>query len=320
VRAVHVRQHGGPDVLVLADLPSPEPGPGEVVVDVAAAGVNYIDTYHRSGQYHIQPPFVLGNEGAGTVRSVGEGVTGANVGDRVAWNGVLGSYAEQAVVPATKLVPLPYGVSEELAAASLLQGSTAHYLVKSTYEIKPGDWALVHAAAGGVGLLLTQMVKLLGGRVLGTVSTPEKAELARQAGADEVASYDEFVTRARELTDGEGFPVVYDGVGRSTFDGSLNALRPRGMMVLYGASSGQVPPLDLQVLNTKGSLYVTRPTLAHYTRDRDELLDRVGELFGWIGAGHVSVRIGGRYPLTHARRAHEDLHSRRTTGKLVLVP
>ena len=320
MRAIHVRRHGGPEVLEIADVPPPEPGPGEVLVDVAAAGINYVDTYHRSGLYPTVTPFVLGNEGAGTVTALGPDVTEVAIGDRVAWSGILGSYAEQAVVPADRLVPLPYGVSEELAAAALLQGSTAHYLVTSTFAIGHGHWALVHAAAGGVGLLLTQMVKLRGGRVLATVSTPEKAELAREAGADEVASYDDFTSRARELTDGEGVSVVYDGVGRTTFDGSLDSLRPRGMMVLYGASSGPVPPFDLQVLNQKGSLFITRPTLGHYTRDRSELLARATDLFGWITDGQLEVRIGGRYPLEDARRAHEDLHGRRTMGKLVLVP
>jgi NADPH:quinone reductase len=320
VRAVHVRRHGGPEVLELLDVPSPEPGPGEVLVDVAAAGINYIDTYHRSGLYPTEPPFVLGNEGAGTVAALGEGVTEFMVGERVAWNGVLGSYAEQAVVPAHQLIPVPFGVSVELAAAALLQGSTAHYLATSTYAVSAGDWALVHAAAGGVGLLLTQMVKLRGGHVLATVSTSEKAELARQAGADEVASYDDFARRARDVTGGEGLQVVYDGVGRTTFDASLDSLRPRGMMVLYGSSSGPVPPFDLQVLHTKGSLFITRPALVHYTRDRAEMLGRVTDLFDWIGAGQLAVRIGGRYPLHEARRAHEDLHGRRTMGKLVLVP
>ncbi len=320
MRAIHVRRHGGPEVLELLEVPTPRPGPGEVLVDVAAAGINYVDTYHRSGIYPTTPPFVLGSEGAGTVRELGEGVTDVAVGDRVAWSSVLGSYAEQAVVPVHRLIHIPYGVSEELAAAALLQGSTAHYLATSTYAVKEGDWTLVHAAAGGVGLLLTQVVKLRGGRVLATVSTPEKAELAREAGADEVTSYDDFAHRARDVTDGSGMQVVYDGVGRTTFDAGLDVLAPRGLMVLYGASSGPVPPFDLQVLNNKGSLFVTRPSLSHYTRNRSELLGRVEEVFGWIDGGRLSVRIGGRYPLADARRAHEDLHGRRTMGKLMLVP
>lgn len=216
--------------------------------------------------------------------------------------------------------PIPEGISEEVAAASLLQGATAHYLVTSTYAIQPGDWALVHAAAGGVGLLLTQMIKMRGGNVLATVSTPEKAELAKQAGADEIATYDDFAQRARSLTGGEGFPVVYDGVGRATFEASLDALRPRGMMVLYGASSGQVPPIDPQVLNRKGSLFLTRPTLGHYTRDRAELMSRAHDVFAWVASGRLKVRIGGRYSLEEARLAHEDLQGRRSTGKLVLMP
>ncbi|HEY8456979.1 MAG TPA: quinone oxidoreductase [Actinopolymorphaceae bacterium] len=320
MRAIQVREYGGPDVLTLVDVPAPVPGPREALISVAAAGVNYIDTYHRSGQYPVELPFVLGSEGAGTVQAVGEEVTEVAVGDRVAWSDGLGSYAEQAVVPADRLVPIPEGISEEVAAASLLQGATAHYLVTSTYAIQPGDWALVHAAAGGVGLLLTQMIKMRGGNVLATVSTPEKAELAKQAGADEIATYDDFAQRARSLTGGEGFPVVYDGVGRATFEASLDALRPRGMMVLYGASSGQVPPIDPQVLNRKGSLFLTRPTLGHYTRDRAELMSRAHDVFAWVASGRLKVRIGGRYSLEEARLAHEDLQGRRSTGKLVLMP
>ncbi|WP_026257251.1 quinone oxidoreductase family protein [Actinopolymorpha alba] len=320
MRAIQVREPGGPEVLEFREVAPPEPAPGQALVEVAAAGVNYIDTYHRSGLYPVPLPFIPGSEGAGTVRAVGEGVSEVAVGDRVAWTGVLGSYAEQAVVPADRLVPLPDGVTAEDAAAALLQGMTAHYLATSTYAIQPGDWALVHAAAGGVGLLLTQIAKLRGGHVLGTVSTPDKAKLARETGADEIASYDDFAQRARDLTGGEGFPVVYDGVGRTTFDASLDALRIRGMMVLFGASSGPVPPFDLQVLNAKGGLFITRPSLAHYTRDRAELLGRAEELFGWIRDGRVKVHLGGRYPLADAARAHEDLQGRRTTGKLLLLP
>lgn len=320
MRAVQVRETGGPEVLQVADVPEPSAGKGEVVVDVTAAGVNYIDTYHRGGMYPMQTPFVPGMEGAGRISEVGEGVTGLAVGDAVGWSSTLGSYAERIAVPAAKLVPLPAGVDLEVGAAALLQGLTAHYLATSTYEVQPGDWTVVHAAAGGVGLLLTQIVKLRGGNVLATVSTEEKAALAREAGADEIATYEDFAAKARDLTDGRGVPVVYDGVGASTFDQSIDALRPRGFMVLYGASSGAVPPVDPQTLNSKGSLYLTRPTLGHYTSDPAELRGRVEDLFGWIGAGQLTVRIGGRYSLADAGRAHEDLQSRRTTGKLLLVP
>jgi NADPH2:quinone reductase len=320
MRAVIVRTNGGPDVLETVDLEPPKPGDSQVLVDVAAAGVNYIDTYQRRGNYPIPTPFTLGSEGAGTVSAVGAAVDDLTVGDRVAWSGVLGSYAEQVAVPASAAVPVPDDVPDELAAALLLQGLTAHYLTTSTYQVQPGDWVVVHAAAGGVGLLLTQIVKLRGGRVLATCSTPAKAELATAAGADVVTTYEDFVEQARELTDGEGVPCVYDGVGRATFDRSLDALRVRGLLVLFGAASGPVPPVDPQLLNAKGSLFLTRPTLGHYTRDRTELLGRTDDLLGWVADGSLDVRIGGRYPLDDARRAHEDLESRRTTGKLLLLP
>lgn len=320
MRAVLVPTHGGPEVLQPTDVDAPTAGPGQVVVDVAAAGVNYVDTYQREGRYPIPTPFVLGLEGAGRVTAVGEDVDGVATGDHVAWKAALGSYAEQVAVPAAEIVPVPEGVSSDIAAAVMLQGLTAHYLATSTYAVRPGDWVVVHAAAGGVGLLLTQIVKLLGGHVLGTVSTPEKAELATAAGADATASYDEFVDRARELTGGAGVACVYDGVGRSTFDASLDALRVRGTMALFGAASGPVPPFDPQVLNAKGSLFLTRPTLVHYASDRAELLERTADVMGWLAAGRLDVRIGGRYPLDEARRAHEDLQGRRTTGKLLLVP
>jgi NADPH2:quinone reductase len=320
MRAVLIRQTGGPEVLEPADVEAPVPKPGQLLVDVSAAGVNYIDTYQREGRYPVQTPFVLGLEGAGTVRAVGPDVSGVAVGDRVAWKDALGSYAEQVVVSADQAVPVPAGVPDDVAAALPLQGLTAHYLASSTYPVQPGDWVVVHAAAGGVGLLLTQIVKLRGGHVLGTVSTAEKAGLARSAGADATASYDDFVSRARELTGGDGVACVYDGVGKATFDASLDALRMRGTMVLFGAASGPVPPLDPQVLNAKGSLYLTRPMLAHYTRDRGELVGRANDLLQWVVEGKLDVRIGGRYPLAEARRAHEDLQSRRTTGKLLLIP
>ena len=322
MRAIQVQSYGGPEALRVVDIDPPRPGAGQVLVDVAASGVNYIDTYQRSGVYQVPLPLLPGLEGAGTVTAVGEGVTEPRVGDRVAWAAAPGSYAEQAVVPAAGAIPVPDGVSDELAAALPLQGMTAHYLCSSTYPVQPGDTVLVHAAAGGVGLLLTQMVKLRGGRVIATVSTDEKAVLARGAGADEVIRYDQvdFAPEVRRLTDGRGVAAAFDGVGRTTFDGSLSSLRPRGMMVLYGASSGPVPPFDAQRLNSGGSLFLTRPSLVHYTATRDELLARAREVFGWVAAGRLDVRIGGRYPLADARRAHEDLQARRTTGKLLLVP
>ncbi|NED96160.1 quinone oxidoreductase [Phytoactinopolyspora alkaliphila] len=320
MRAVLVRENGGPDVLEVTDVDPPQPEAGELLVDVGAAGVNYIDTYQREGRYPVPTPFTLGMEGAGTVRAVGADVTGVRAGDRVAWKAAQGSYAEQAIVPADEAVPVPESVSTDDAAALLLQGLTAHYLATSTYPVQPGDWVVVHAAAGGVGLLLTQIVKIRGGHVLATTSTEDKAELAKAAGADETTSYEQFADRARELTDGEGVPCVYDGVGRATFDAGLDALRVRGTMALFGAASGPVPPLDPQQLNAKGSLYLTRPTLAHYCRNREELLARTDELLEWVGSGRLDVRVGGRYPLAEARRAHEDLEGRKTTGKLLLIP
>ncbi|GAA4971282.1 quinone oxidoreductase [Kineococcus glutinatus] len=320
MKAITIERTGGPEVLVPADVAEPTAGPGCVVVDVEAAGVNFIDVYHRDGTYPQPLPFRPGLEGAGRVREVGEGVEGFAAGDLVAWKGAPGSYAERVVVPAGELVPVPAGVGAETAAAVMLQGLTAHYLATSTHPVAAGEWAVVHAAAGGVGLLLTQIVKRRGGHVLATTSTPDKADLARAAGADEVAGYDDFAERARELTRGRGVAVVYDGVGRATFDAGLRALRPRGTFVLFGGASGQVPPFDLQRLNAAGSLYVTRPTLAHYTLDAAELRARAEELFGWIGAGELDVRVGGRHPLAQARRAHEDLQARRSTGKLLLLP
>lgn len=321
MRAVVVSRPGGSAVLEVREQADPEPGAGQLLVAVAAAGVNFIDVYQREGRYPVATPFVLGLEGAGTVRAVGPGVTEFAPGDRVAWKAAQGSYAELAVVPVAEAVPVPEGVSDELAAAAMLQGLTAQYLTTATYPVQEGDLAVVHAAAGGVGLLLTQAVRLRGGRVLATVSTEEKARLARDAGAEEViVGYDGFAEAARQLTGGRGAAVVYDGVGRSTFDAGLDALRLRGTMALYGAASGPVPPVDPQVLNTKGSLFLTRPTLWHYTATREELLARAGELFGWIRSGQVDVRIGGRYPLAEARRAHDDLEGRRTTGKVLLLP
>ncbi|MCP2170251.1 quinone oxidoreductase family protein [Goodfellowiella coeruleoviolacea] len=321
-KAVRVSSTGGPEVLELVEVDQPRPGAGELLVEVGAAGVNYIDTYHRSGLYPLPLPFGLGLEGAGRVSAVGPEVTGFSVGDRVAWKQAPGSYAEQVVVRAAEAVAVPDGVSDEVAAAIMLQGMTAHYLVASTYPVQAGDTILVHAAAGGVGLLLIQLAKARGARVIGTVSTEEKERLARQAGADEVIRYTEvdFTEQVRRLTDGQGVAVVYDGVGRTTFDGSLASLRPRGTLVLFGASSGPVPPVDPQRLNAGGSLFLTRPTLAHYAADRAELDWRAKELFDAVADGSLSVRVGGRYPLSEARRAHEDLEGRRTTGKLVLLP
>jgi len=320
--AVQIRQTGGPEVLEVGEIEIGDPGPGELLVDVAASGVNYIDTYQRSGIYTLDLPATLGQEGAGTVRAIGEGVTGFAVGDRVAWQGVLGAYAQQALIPARVAVPVPDGVEIETAAATMLQGVTAHYLVRSTYQVQEGDTILLHAAAGGVGLLLTQLAKLRGARVIGTVSTAEKEELARQAGADEVIRYDQvdFAERVRTLTDGEGVAAVYDGVGKSTFDGSLASLRVRGILVLFGAASGPVPPVDPQRLNAAGSVFLTRPTAAHYVRTREELEWRTGELFAAVRSGDLAVRVGGTYPLTDAAKAHEDLQGRRTTGKLLLIP
>ncbi|MGW4407766.1 quinone oxidoreductase family protein [Nonomuraea sp. NPDC004702] len=315
MHAIIVSAQGGPEVLEYVERPDPVPGDGEVVVDVAASGVNFIDIYHRSGAYPLPVPTPIGSEGAGVVSAVGPGVDGPAVGDTVAWAGVLGSYAEKAVVPADRLVPVPDGVSAELAAAAMLQGMTAHYLTHSTYDVKEGDQVLVHAGAGGMGQLLIQVAKLRGAKVYSTVSTPEKEKLARAAGADEVLGYDEFADALRGR-----IHVVYDGVGRTTFDGGLEALRPRGLMALYGAASGPVPPLDPQVLNRAGSLFLTRPTLVHYVAERDELLWRAADLFGWIASGQLRINVSERYPLAEARRAHEDLAARRTTGKLLLIP
>ncbi|MEV5753502.1 quinone oxidoreductase [Actinoallomurus sp. NPDC052308] len=318
MRAIVMTEHGGPDVLRLTEVPDPQPGPGEVVIELAAAGVNFKDVYERQGVYPKETPAVPGSEGAGRVTAVGDGVTDVRVGDVVASAELRGAYGELAVAPADRVVPVPDGVAPDLAAAVLLQGLTAHYLTHSTYEVKPGDTALVHAAAGGMGLLLTQMIKLRGGRVIGTVSTDEKEKLARDAGADEVLRYDGFAEEVRSHTG--GVPVVYDGVGKTTFDGSLASLRPRGLLALYGAASGPVPPVDPQRLNAGGSLFLTRPTLVHYVATREELLWRADDLFGWIASGELSVHVGGRYPLADAGRAHEDLEARRTTGKLLLVP
>ena len=322
MRVVVAERLGGPEVLSLTEHQALEPGPGEIQVEVAAAGVNFIDIYQREGigNYRRETPFVLGGEGAGTVTAVGEGVTGLSVGDRVAWAMVGGSYAEHVLLPVSRAVPVPAEVSLDLAAAVILQGLTAHYLVSSTYPVHDGDVAVVHAAAGGVGLLLTQLVKRRGGIVVATTSGGPKEALARAAGANYVTGYGEFRAAVDQATGGVGAHVVYDGVGKDTFDDSLAALRPRGMMVLYGASSGQVPPFDLQRLNSGGSLFATRPTLGHYVATVEELRWRAGEVFDLVASRDLDVRIGGTYPLGDAARAHEDLAARRTTGKLLLIP
>lgn len=319
MRAIRVHEVGGPEVLRLEELPLPEPGPGEVLVRLQAIGVNFIDTYKRKGLYPVPTPFTLGEEGAGVVEKVGEGVVGVRPGDRVAFANVQGAYAEYQVVPAEKLVPVPEGLDPKLAAAALLQGMTVHYLLKSTYPVAPGDQVLVHAGAGGVGQLLIQWAKRLGATVYATASTEEKRGLCLEAGADHALPYEGFAQAVKALSGG-GVDVVYDGVGQSTFEGSLEALRPRGYLVLFGQSSGPVPPLDPQVLNRKGSLFLTRPTLHHYTASRKELLWRAGEVFQAVRAGWLKVRIGAEFPLEKAREAHEALEGRRTTGKVLLLP
>jgi NADPH:quinone reductase len=322
-QALVVTEPGDLDVLQLQEWEVGEPGPGQLLVGLAAAGVNFVDTYQRSGIYPMSTPYVMGNEGAGTVEAVGPGVTGIAVGDRVAWSQTLGSAAGLVLIPESDSVPIPADVSLELAAAVLLQGMTAHYLVNSTYPVAAGDTVVVHAAAGGVGQLLIQLAKARGGRVIGTVSTQAKADKARSLGADEVINYTEVTDVAaavRELTGGQGAAAVYDGVGKDTFDGSLASLRPRGMLALFGGASGQVPPFDLQRLNSGGSLFVTRPTLKHYILTRDELLWRGGEVLSAVADGSLHVEIGGRYPFAEAHRAYQDLTGRKTTGKLLLIP
>jgi NADPH2:quinone reductase len=322
MKAIQVKQPGGPEAMEVVELPVPQPKANEAVVKLAATGVNFIDCYFREGRYKAPLPITLGQEGAGVVTAVGADVKSVRVGDRVAWTAVHGSYAEYAAVPADKLVPIPQGVSDHQAAAVMLQGMTAHYLSYDTYPLKRGETALVHAAAGGVGLLLTQMAHNIGARVIATVSTEEKAKLAREAGADEVILYTQadFETETKRITGGKGVDVVYDSVGKTTFDKGLNILRPRGMMVLFGGSSGAVPPFDLVVLSQKGSLYVTRPTLFQYIATREELVARSGAVFGLMSAGKLKLRIEHTYPLAEAERAHRDLEGRKTTGKLLLIP
>jgi NADPH2:quinone reductase len=322
MKAIQIQQPGGVEALQLADIPVPRPKANEAVVKIAAAGVNFIDVYLREGRYKAPLPFVNGQEGAGVVTEVGADVKGLRPGDHVAWAGALGAYAEYASVPADRLVPVPAGVSDRDAAAAMLQGMTAHYLAYDTFPLKPGQTALVHAAAGGVGLLLVQMAHNLGVRVIGTVSTEEKAKLAREAGVDEVILYtqSDFEVETKRITAGKGVDVVYDSVGKTTFEKGLNVLRPRGMMALFGGSSGAVPPFDLLQLSAKGSLFVTRPKLTDYIITRDELLARAGAVLAMIAAGKLNLRAEHTYKLEDAQQAHRDLEGRKTTGKLLLIP
>jgi NADPH:quinone reductase len=322
-RALVVTAHGGRSVLTVQPSDPPEPGPGEVAVAVEAVGVNFIDVYQREGRYPQETPFVLGSEGAGVVAAVGPDLDDVAVGDRVAWAMVLGSAASTAVVPADRLVAVPEGVSTEDAAAVMLQGMTAHYLVTDTYAVRPGTWALVHAAAGGVGQLLTQLVTARGGRVVATAGSPEKCAIARARGAEAAIDYsdvEDLAAAVHEATGGKGVDVVYDGVGAATFEASLSSLRPRGLLALYGAASGPVPPFDLQRLNALGSLFVTRPSLGHYVGTREELLRRGGEILSAVADGSLAIEVGGRYPLDEASAAYEALESRASTGKLLLIP
>jgi NADPH2:quinone reductase len=323
MKAIRIHQTGGPEVLTYEEVPDPRPDEGQAVVRVEAAGLNFVDVYFRTGLYKGPAlPFVPGQEAAGTVAAVGPGVTEVVVGDRVAWTGVHGTYAELAAAPASRLVKLPEGVTARQGAAAMLQGITAHYLATSTYPLKPGDVCIVHAAAGGVGQLLCQIAKLRGARVFGTVSTEEKAQIARAAGADEVILYSQqdFSVEAKRLNGGKGVQVIYDGVGQATFLKGLDALAARGLMALFGQASGSVPPFDPGLLNPKGSLYLTRPSMAHYIADRDELMWRAGEVLGWIAGGKLRLSIDLELPLAEAAEAHRALEGRRTTGKVLLIP
>jgi NADPH2:quinone reductase len=324
MRAIEISKTGGAEVLVLRELPTPTPGAGQALIQIEAAGVNFIDVYQREGRYPVKVPFVPGQEAAGTVIELGPEVAGGSVklGDRVVWCHIMGTYAEFAVAPVSRLIAIPEGVSTKQAAAVMLQGMTAHYLAYSTYAIQAGDTVLIHAGAGGVGLLLIQIAKRLGSRVLTTVSTEAKAALAREAGADETILYttEDFVAKVRESTDGQGVPVVYDSVGKTTFDGSLACLQPRGLMALYGGSSGAVPPFDLIQLSTKGSLFLTRPTMKDYIATRADLEERAGDVLGWVADGRLKLRMEHRYPLEDAAEAHRDLEGRKTTGKVLLIP
>jgi NADPH2:quinone reductase len=322
MKAVRVHKYGGPEVLTYEEIPVPEPKAGEARVKIEAIGLNFIDIYQRTGLYPIQTPFILGSEGAGVVDAVGDGVTEVKKGDRVAYSMVLGAYAEFAIVPAWRLAPLPANVDAKSAATLMLQGMTAHYLANSTYPIKKGETALVHAAAGGVGLLLVQIAKQLGATIIGTVSTEAKAQLAKEAGADHVILYtqSDFVAEVKKLTANHGVEVIYDSVGQSTFEKGLDCLRPRGMMVLFGQSSGPVAAFDPGKLAAKGSLFLTRPSLAHYTLNRNELLQRANDLFNWTASGRLKLRIEKTYSMADAAEAHRELEGRKTTGKVILLP
>jgi NADPH2:quinone reductase len=322
MKAVRVHEYGGVDALRYDDVPIPQPGPGEALVRIEAAGVNYIDTYQRSGLYPLALPAILGMEGGGVVEAIGDGVTAVSAGDRVAFAMQPGTYAAYTVVSAWKLALVPDAISSETAAAVLLQGMTAHYLTYSTYPIKAGDTALIHAAAGGTGSLLVQLAKRRGATVIGTTSTAEKAALAKENGADEIILYTEtdFEAAVKRLTDGQGVDVVYDSVGKATFDKSLNCLRPRGYMVLFGGASGPVPPMDPQILNRKGSLFLTRPALGHYATSAEEIKSRSDDLFAWIAAGELQVRVDQRFPLVEAADAHRYIEGRQTKGKILLLP
>ena len=322
MKAIQVPKTGGVEVLTVVDIPTPKPKPNEVLVKIAAAGVNYIDVYFREGRYPVTPPFIIGQEASGVVSEVGSEVKDFKPGERVAYTGITGAYAEYEAVPADRLVRVPSGITDHQAAAAMLQGLTAHYLTHSTYALKKGETALIHAAAGGVGLLLVQMSKNIGARVIATVSTEEKAKLARDAGADEVIFYtkQDFEVETKRLTDGKGVHVIYDGVGKTTFDQDLSVLRPRGYLVLFGASSGPVPPFDLNKLGPKGSLFITRPTLGHYIASHEELQQRSADVFNMITSGKLKLRIEHLYPLKDAQQAHRDLEGRKTTGKLLLIP
>jgi NADPH:quinone reductase len=322
MKAIQVPKTGGVEVLTFLDIPTPKPKPNEVIVKIAAAGVNYIDVYFREGRYPVTPPFILGQEAAGAVSEVGSEVKDFKPGERVAYTGITGAYAEYEAVPADRLVRVPSGITDQQAAAAMLQGMTAHYLTHSTYPLKKGEIALVHAAAGGVGLLLVQMSKNIGARVIATVSTEEKAKLAREAGADDVIFYtkQDFEVETKRLTDGKGVHVIYDGVGKSTFDQDLNVLRPRGYLALFGASSGPVPLFDLNKLAQKGSLFITRPTLVHHIASHEELMQRSSDVLNMISSGKLKLRIEHLYPLQEAQQAHRDLEGRKTTGKLLLIP
>ena len=322
MKAIRVNKNGASDVMQLEEVPTPKPGEGQLLVKLAAAGLNYIDTYQRSGLYKLPLPFTPGNEGAGVVEEVGAGVSGFAKGDRVAYTGVLGAYAEYTLLPADRAIKIPTGMDTKMGAAIMLQGLTAHYLCKSSFPLKQGDVCLVHAAAGGVGLLLTQMCKMIGATVIGTVGTEEKAKLAKDAGADHVIIYtkEDFEEATKKIMGDRKLDVVYDAVAKDTFDKGLNLLRPRGTMVLYGQSSGPLPPVDLGVFGAKGSLFFTRPSLVNHIATRQELEQRAGEVMGWVAGGKLKVRIGAEFPLAKAKDAHDALEGRKTTGKVLIIP